>query len=61
MRGGERKGGAPNKERGDCIGDGSLQSQFGVNLHRKRAKSRGSVAKGGKADGVALRMTILKH
>jgi hypothetical protein len=54
MRGGEKKEGSPNEERGDCMGDGSLQSQFGVNLHLKRAKNRGNVGKGGEADGVAL-------
>jgi hypothetical protein len=54
MRGGERKEGPPNKERGDGMGDGSLQTQFRVNLHPKRAKNRINVAKGGEADGVAL-------
>jgi hypothetical protein len=54
MRGEERKQGPPNKERGDGVGDGSLQSHSGVNLHPKTAKNRGNVLKGGKADGVAL-------
>jgi hypothetical protein len=34
------------------MGDGSLQSQFGANLHPKRAKNRGNVPKGGKAMGL---------
>jgi hypothetical protein len=54
MRGGERKEGPLNEERGDCMGDGSLQSQFGTNLHPKRAKNRVNVAKGGKANRVSL-------
>jgi hypothetical protein len=54
MRTGERKEGPPNEGRGDGMGDGSLQSRFGANLHPKRTKNRGNVAKGGKADGVAL-------
>jgi hypothetical protein len=33
MRGGERKEGPPNKEQGDGVGDGSLQSHSGANLH----------------------------
>jgi hypothetical protein len=57
MRGVERKEGPPNKERGDGVGDGSLQSHPGANLHPKRAKNRGNVAKGGEADGVALTAT----
>jgi hypothetical protein len=40
MRGGERKEGPPNEERGDGMCDGSLQSQFGANLHPKRVKNR---------------------
>jgi hypothetical protein len=36
------------------MGDGSLQSWFGVNLHLKRAKNRFNVAKCGEADRVAL-------
>jgi hypothetical protein len=54
MRGGERKEGPPNKERGDGVGDGSLQSHSGANLHPKTTKGRGNVLKGGEADGVAL-------
>jgi hypothetical protein len=54
MRGGERNGGLPNKERGDCMGDGSLQSHSGANLNPKMAKDRGNVPKGGDAGGVAL-------
>jgi hypothetical protein len=44
----------PNKERGDDVGDGSLQSHPGVNLHPKRVKNRGNGVKGGEADGVSL-------
>jgi hypothetical protein len=36
------------------VGDGSLQSHSGVNLNPKMAKNRGSVLKGGEANGVAL-------
>jgi hypothetical protein len=54
MRGVERKEGSPNKERGDGVGDGSLQSHSGVNLHPKTAKNRGNVLNGGEAGGVAL-------
>ena len=54
MRGGERNGGPPNKERGDCMGDGSLQSHSGANLNPKTVKDRVDVPKGGEADGVAL-------
>jgi hypothetical protein len=54
MRGGDRKEGPPNKERGDGVGDGSLQSHSGENLHLKRVKNRGNVAKGGESGGVAL-------
>jgi hypothetical protein len=57
MRGRERKEGPPNKERGDSVGDASLQSHSGANLHLKRAKNRGNVAEGGEADGVALTPT----
>jgi hypothetical protein len=39
------------------MGDGLLQSQFGVNPHPKRAKNRVNVAKGGKANRVALTVT----
>jgi hypothetical protein len=53
-RGGDRKEGPPNTERGDCMGDGSLQSHSGVNLNPKMAKDRGNVPQGGKAGGVAL-------
>jgi hypothetical protein len=53
-RGGDRKEGPPNKERGDCMGDGSLQSHSGVNLNPKMAKDRGNMPKGGEAGGVAL-------
>jgi hypothetical protein len=52
--GGERKDGPPTEERKDGMGDGSLQSQFGANLHLKRAKNRINVTKGGGANGVAL-------
>ena len=48
------KEGSPNKERGGCIGAGSLQSQPGANLHPNPANKRVHVAKGGEADGVAL-------
>jgi hypothetical protein len=37
------------------MGDVSLQSQFGVNPHPKRAKNRGNVVKGGQANRVALK------
>jgi hypothetical protein len=57
MRGGERNGGPPNKEQGDCMGDGSLQSHSGANLNLKMAKDRVNVPKGGEADGVALTRT----
>jgi hypothetical protein len=57
-RGGDRKEGPPNKERGDCMGDGSLQSRSGANLNPKTAKGRGNVAKGGEAGGVALTGTL---
>jgi hypothetical protein len=49
MRGGERKEGTPNKEQGDGVGDSSLQSHSGVNLHPKTAKDRVDVPKGGEA------------
>ena len=52
------KEGSPNKERGGCIGAGSLQSQPGVNLHPNTANKRVRVAKGGKADGVALTLSL---
>jgi hypothetical protein len=54
MRGGEWKEGPLNEEGGDGMGEGSLQSQSGVNLHLKRAKKRVHVVKGGEADGVSL-------
>jgi hypothetical protein len=54
MRGGGRNEGPPNEEQGDGVGDGSLQSHSGVNLHPKTAKDRVDVLKGGEADGVAL-------
>jgi hypothetical protein len=54
MRGGERNEGPPNKEQGDGVGDGSLQSYSGANLHPKTAKDGVNVPKGGEADGVAL-------
>ena len=54
MRGGERNEGPPNEEQGDGVGDGSLQSHSGANLHPKTAKDRVDVLKGGKADRVAL-------
>jgi hypothetical protein len=47
------------KKRGDGVGDGSLQSHPGVNLHPKRAKNRGNVPKGGEADGDALTLLVL--
>jgi hypothetical protein len=61
MRGGERKEGPLNKERGDGVGDGSLQSHSGVNLHLKTVKDRGNVMKGGKASltGVHMLQTAL--
>jgi hypothetical protein len=52
MRGGER--GPPNEDRGDCMGDGLLQSQFGANLHTKRANNRVNMVKGGEADRLSL-------
>jgi hypothetical protein len=54
MRGGEGKEGPLNKDRGDGVGDGSLQSFSGANLHLKTVKDRGNVLKGGEAYGVAL-------
>jgi hypothetical protein len=54
MRGGEVEEGSPNKERGDCMGDGSLQSHSGANMNPKTAKDRSNVPKGGEAGGVAL-------
>jgi hypothetical protein len=54
MRGEERKEGPLNKERGDGVGDGSVQSHSGANLNPKTVKNRGSVLKGGEANGVAL-------
>jgi hypothetical protein len=36
------------------VGDGSLQSHSGANLHPKTVKDRVDVPKGGKADGVSL-------
>ena len=53
------KEGSPNKERGCCIGAGSLQSQPGANLHPNTANKRVRVAKGGEADGVALTVTYM--
>jgi hypothetical protein len=53
-RGEDKKEGPPNKERGDCMGDGLLQSHSGANLNPKTAKDRGNVPKGGKASRVAL-------
>jgi hypothetical protein len=53
MRGGDRNEGPPKKEQGDGVGDGSLQSQSGENLHPKTAKDRVDVPKGG-GGGVAL-------
>jgi hypothetical protein len=47
------RGGPPNKERRDGVGDGSLQSHSGANLHPKTAKNRRNVPKGGETD-VAL-------
>jgi hypothetical protein len=58
-RGGDRKEGPLNKERGDCVGDGSLQSQSGANLNPKTAKDMVDVPKGGEAGGVAL--TVSEH
>jgi hypothetical protein len=48
------KEGSPKSERGDCMGDGSLQSHSGANRNPKTAKDRGNVPKGGEAGGVAL-------
>jgi hypothetical protein len=59
MRGEEGKEGPPNMERGDGVGDGSLQSHSGANLNPKTVKNRGSVPKGGEADGVALTSTYI--
>jgi hypothetical protein len=56
-RGGDRKEGPPNKERGDCMGDHSLQSYSGANMNPKMAKDRGNVPKGGEAGGVALTLS----
>jgi hypothetical protein len=53
-RGGDRKEGPPNKERGDGVCDGSLQNHSGANLNPKTAKDRSKVPKGGKAGRVAL-------
>jgi hypothetical protein len=58
---GDRKEGPPNKERGDCIGDSSLQSHSGANLNLKTAKDRSNVAKGGEAGGVALTGCVLRN
>jgi hypothetical protein len=41
------------------VGDGSLQSHSGENLHPKSVKNRGNVAKGGEADGVSLTVFTL--
>jgi hypothetical protein len=46
-------------ERGDGVGDSSLQSHSGANPNPKMAKNRGSVPKGGEADGVSLTITSL--
>jgi hypothetical protein len=54
MRGGEGTKVHLNMKRGDGASDGSLQSHSGANPNPKRAKNRGNVPKGGKADGVAL-------
>jgi hypothetical protein len=48
------KEGSPNKERGGCMGAGSLQGPPGANLHPNTANKRVRVAKGGEANGVAL-------
>jgi hypothetical protein len=54
MRGGEGKEEPPNMERGDSVGDGSLQSHSGANPNPKTAKNRGSVPKGGLPSQVSL-------
>jgi hypothetical protein len=59
MRGGEVKEGSPKSERGDCMGDGSLQSHSGANRIPKTAKDRGNVPKGGEAGGVALTLSLV--
>jgi hypothetical protein len=61
MRGEERKEGPPNMERGDGVGDSLLQSHSGANPNPKTAKNRGSVPKGGEADGVALTVGMAKE
>jgi hypothetical protein len=53
-RGGERKEGPLNKERGDGVDDSSLQRYSGANLNPKRVTNRDDVPKGGEAGGVAL-------
>jgi hypothetical protein len=58
-RGGDRKGGPPNKEQGDGMGDSSLQSHSGANLNPKTAKDRSNVPKGGEAGGVSLTDMLL--
>jgi hypothetical protein len=58
MRGEERKEGSLNGERGDGVGDGSLQSHSGANPNLKTGKNRGSVLNGGEADGVALTVPL---
>jgi hypothetical protein len=50
--------GPPNKERGDGVGDSSLQSHSGANLNPKRANNRDNVPKGGETDGVALTVSM---
>jgi hypothetical protein len=46
-------------ERRDGVGDGSLQSHSGANPNPKMAKNRGSVPRGGEANGVALTTPLL--
>jgi hypothetical protein len=61
MRGEEGKEGPPNMERGDGVGDGSLQSHSGMHPNPKMARNRGSVPKGGKANGVALTVRLAAY
>ena len=53
------KEGSPKSERGDCMGDGSLQSHSGANPNPKTVKDRSNVPKGGEAGGVALTVTYV--
>jgi hypothetical protein len=49
--------GPPKGESGDCMGDGSLQTQFGVNLHPKGVKN----GVDGEADRVSLTGTVCQR